>query len=71
MNIHLNFYFFYNNYIVYIDDDKFTPDLNGLNFAVFDNELKKIVAAQTYDTSVYQYTCTNTTAFYGEILIEE
>ncbi|WP_432651200.1 EpsG family protein [Huintestinicola sp.] len=56
---------------VYIDDDKFTPDLNGLNFAVFDNELKKIVAAQTYDTSVYQYTCTNTTAFYGEILIEE
>lgn len=56
---------------VYIDDDRYTPDLNGLNFAIFDNELKKIAASQTYDTSVYDYTCTNTTAFYGEILIEE
>lgn len=56
---------------VYIGDDRYTPDLNGLNFAVFDNELKKIVAAQTYDTTVYAYTCTNTTAFNGEILIEQ
>lgn len=56
---------------VYINDDSYTPDLNGLNFAVFDNDLKKIAASQTYDTSVYPYTCTNTTAFYGEVLIEE
>lgn len=56
---------------VYIDDEAYTPDLNGLNFAVFDNELKKIAAAQTYDTSVYPYTCTNTMAFFGEVLIEE
>lgn len=56
---------------VFIGDDRYTPDMKGLNFAVFDNELKKIVAAQTFDTSVYDYTCTDTTAFYGEILTEE
>lgn len=56
---------------VFIDIYRYTPDLEGLNFAVFDNNLKKIVAAQTYDTSAYDYTCTNTTAFYGELLIEE
>ena len=56
---------------VIIDDYNYTPDMNGLNFAVFDNDLKKIAASQTFDTSVYDYTLTDTTAFYGEILIEE
>ena len=56
---------------IFIGTDRYTPDLNGLNFAVFDNELKKIAASQTYDTSLFNYPCTNTTAFYGEILIEE
>lgn len=55
---------------VFIDGLNYTPNMNGLNIAVFDNDLKKIAAAQTYDTSDYSYTCTNTTAFYGEILIE-
>ncbi|MGN0637148.1 MAG: EpsG family protein [Huintestinicola sp.] len=56
---------------VYVGDDGFTPNLNGLNFAVFDNELKMIAAAQTYDTTGYDYIGTDTTAFYGELLIEE
>ena len=56
---------------VYVDGMNYTPNMNGLNIAVFDNDLKKIAAAQTYDTSDYSYTCTNTTAFYGEVLIEE
>ncbi|MGN1107003.1 MAG: EpsG family protein, partial [Huintestinicola sp.] len=56
---------------VIIDNFNYTPDRNGLNFAVFDNKLKKIAASQTYNTSVYDYTCTNTTAFYGEILIDQ
>ena len=56
---------------VYIGDDPFMPNKNGLNFAVFDNELKKIAAAQTYDTTTYDYISSDTTAFYGEILLEE
>ena len=56
---------------VMIDDICYTPDVNGLNFAVFDNDLQKIAAAQTYDTTTYDYICTNTKAFYGELLIEE
>lgn len=56
---------------VIIDNINYTPNMNGLNFAVFDNDLQKIVASQTYDTTTYNYTCTDTTAFYGELLIEE
>lgn len=56
---------------VIIDNINYTPNMNGLNFAVFDNDLQKIVASQTYDTATYNYTCTDTTAFYGELLIEE
>ena len=56
---------------VMVGDEYYTPNKNGLNFAVFDNDLQKIVASQTYDTTTYNYTCTDTTAFYGELLIEE
>ncbi len=56
---------------VIVDDINYTPNMNGLNFAVFDNDLQKIAASQTFDTTTYNYTCTDTTAFYGEILIEE
>ncbi|MGN1101951.1 MAG: hypothetical protein ACI4RG_07130, partial [Huintestinicola sp.] len=56
---------------VYVGDEPFMPNKNGLNFAIFDNELKKIAAAQTYDTTTYDYISTDTTAFYGEILLEE
>jgi len=56
---------------IIIDGENYTPNMNGLNFAVFDNDLKKIAASQAYDTTTYNYTCTDTTAFYGEILIEE
>ena len=56
---------------VMIGDENYTPNKNGLNFAVFDNDLQKIAASQTYDTTTYDYTCTDTTMFYGEVLIEE
>lgn len=56
---------------VYIDGKQYTPDVQGLNFAVFDNDLKKIAASQSYDISDYDYTCTNTTAFFGEIALED
>lgn len=56
---------------VIIDDFNYVPNRYGLNFAVFDNKAKKIAAAQAYNTSVYDYTCTDTTAFYGEILIDQ
>ena len=53
------------------DGKEYAPNGSGINFAVFDNKLQKIVAAQSYDTSVYTYTYKGTDAFYGEILIEE
>ncbi|MCI7768493.1 MAG: EpsG family protein [Oscillospiraceae bacterium] len=56
---------------VFVDNMNYTPNLKGLNVAIFDNSKKKIAASQTFDISTYDYTCTNTTAFYGEILIEE
>ncbi|MBQ7782340.1 MAG: EpsG family protein [Oscillospiraceae bacterium] len=51
-----------------IDRKEYMPDSYGLNFAVFDNEQKKIVAAQGYDISDFNYTYHNSSAFYGEIL---
>lgn len=57
--------------MVIIDEENYTPDLNGLNVAIFDNKLKKIAAAKSFDTTTYEYTATNTTAFLGEILSEE
>ena len=56
---------------IIVDGKEYASNGNGLNFALFDNKLKKIVAAQSYDTSDYDYEYTGTSAFYGEILIEE
>ncbi len=56
---------------IIVDGKEYASNGNGLNFALFDNKLKKIVAAQSYDTSDYHYELKGTSAFYGEILIEE
>lgn len=56
---------------IIVDGKEYASNGNGLNFALFDNKLKKIVAAQSYDTSDIDYKYTGSSAFYGEILIEE
>lgn len=44
---------------------EFMPNENGLNFAVFDNELKRIVTAQSYDISGYDCFYGHSYAFNG------
>ncbi|MCM1523509.1 MAG: EpsG family protein [Ruminococcus sp.] len=55
---------------VFVNGKEYATNTNGLNFAVFDNKLEKIVAAQSYDTSTYSYAYTNSDSFYGEILLD-
>ena len=56
---------------IIVDGKEYASNGKGLNFALFDNKLKKIVAAQSYDTSDINYKYMGSDAFYGEILIEE
>ena len=46
-----------------INNIQFMPDEEGLNFAVFDDEQKKIVTAQSYTVTGYNYTYGHTYAF--------
>lgn len=48
-----------------VNGREFLPNGNGLNFAVFDNELKRIVTAQCYDTSTYNYKYIHSDGFNG------
>lgn len=56
---------------IYVNGKEYATNTNGLNFAVFDNIQQKIVAAQSYDTTTYDYEYANSDAFYGEILLED